>query len=200
MKNLALILLICWNSMGGQTIQPGVYNCGLNLAYDKASGLVTGYYENHTGWDEKANAPRFTCSFYIQGNFDEQNSKITTYSPLYKSDDSIDGILSITANNTISLQLNDEHGGCWNVENFKPRPVSFTLATKSEWLQVRYIATDKSYFYNSPAESAKRKSYVVKGDIIYVEKIQGEWAYCTYFGSKPVTYWLKVPDLNKLTN
>ena len=36
------------------------------------------------------------------------------------------------------------------------------------------------------------------GDIVYVEKIEGDWALCSYFDKKTTKGWLKVADLNQL--
>ena len=43
-----------------------------------------------------------------------------------------------------------------------------------------------------------KKKYIIKGDIVYVEKIEGDWALCSYFGKKTTKGWLKVADLNQL--
>ncbi|MES0490616.1 MAG: hypothetical protein ABUK01_11520 [Leptospirales bacterium] len=39
----------------------------LKIAYDPQQKLITGYYENATGFDPRTNEPRFSCLFYIEG-------------------------------------------------------------------------------------------------------------------------------------
>jgi len=43
------------------------------------------------------------------------------------------------------------------------------------------------------------KSYLVKNDIVYIERIEDGWAYATYIGKRTVKGWVKVKDLNKLS-
>lgn len=182
-----------------QTLTSGEYVDALQLAYDNTSKKITGYYENSTGWDEEAKSPRFTCVFYIEGRVDGKKVKIKTYYPNDKAGDAIEGDLEIMNNKTISIKLPEEHGGCWNVNHFADeKPEVFELGKSFNWIQIRYVDTAKSYFYSEKLEAKKLKSYLIKGDIVCVEKIENGWAFCTYFGKKVTKRWLKIVDLNKL--
>lgn len=195
-KIIILFILILFSSVtfSQQIIQSGEYDNSLRMAYDSESKKITGYYENYTGWDEKTKAPRFSCIFYIEGTVSEQKVKIKTYYPEDKNEDTIEGHIEIVNNETIYIVLPEEHGGCWNVQHFADKPDKFKLVKETNWIQIRYVDTEKCYFH----KSKKLKSFVIKGDIVYVEKIEGDWALCSYFGKKTTKGWLKVADLNQL--
>lgn len=44
--------------------------------------------------------------------------------------------------------------------------------------------------------SSKQKKYVVKNDFVYVEKIEGDWAYCSFYGNKITSGWINIANLN----
>ncbi|MFN7045076.1 MAG: hypothetical protein ACK4M1_07750 [Flavobacterium sp.] len=199
-KIITLFILFLFSSVGlsQQLIQSGEYDNSLRMAYDSESKKITGYYENYTGWDEETKAPRFSCIFYIEGTVSEQKVKIKTYYPEDKNEDTIEGHIEIANNETIYIVLPEEHGGCWNVQHFADKPDKFELIKKTNWIQIRYVDTEKSYFHKSKSDTKKQKPYVIKGDIVYVEKIEGDWALCSYFDKKTTKGWLKVADLNQL--
>ncbi|MFN0048823.1 MAG: hypothetical protein ACKVOU_06865, partial [Cytophagales bacterium] len=66
------------------------------------------------------------------------------------------------------------------------------------WIQIRYVESEKTYFYLDKSEDTKLKSYLVKSDFVCVEKMEGEWAYCTYFGKKISKGWMKMKDFNTI--
>ena len=199
-KTLSLFILFLFSNLGWsqQRIQSGEYDNSLRMAYDSESKKITGYYENYTGWDEETKAPRFSCIFYIEGTVSEQKVKIKTYYPENKNEDTIEGHIEIIDNVTLSIVLPEEHGGCWNVQHFADTPDKFKLIKEFNWIQIRYVNTEKSYFYKQQSDNKRLKSYIVKGDIVYIEKIEGDWALCSYFGKKTTKGWLKVADLNQL--
>lgn len=198
---LILIYLLTFSNFtfGQERIVSGEYEDGLKLAYDSDSKKITGYFESYTGWDEENKTPRFSCIFYIEGILEKGKAKITTYYPEDKTDDIIEGSLEFL-NNSVTIKLPEEHGGCWNVQHFADKPAQFQLEKKHNWIQIRYIDSNKSNFFSDKSIAKKLKTYLIKGDIIYVEKLEGEWAFCTYLNkkNKNVKGWLKTSDLNKL--
>lgn len=191
------IVLIPVITFGQPEITPGNYS-SLSLALDKTTKLVTGYYENSTGWDEEAQSPRFICAFYFYGTLSGTNAEIKSVMPKYPEMDTIPGVLEAAENKTVKIQMEEEHGGCWNVEHFKNKPVNFTLIQANPWIQVRYVSIEKTYFYSEQKEETKQSAYLVKGDIVYIEKLDNDWAYCSYVGKKITKGWIKVSELNKL--
>jgi hypothetical protein len=78
------------------------------------------------------------------------------------------------------------------------KPVDFTLDKSQPWIQVRYVNVAKAYFYSEQLDDKRMKTYLVKADVVCVEKIEAGWAYCTYFGKKISKGWVKVSELNIL--
>lgn len=76
---LTYILFSCFSF--AQTLESGEYEFGLKLAFNKETKILSGYFENHTGWDEQTNTPKFSCIFYIKGVANKNKFKILTYYP-----------------------------------------------------------------------------------------------------------------------
>jgi hypothetical protein len=182
----------------GQKIIPGDYGSGLKLSYDSTDNMLTGYFESYSGIDEKTNKPQFSCIFYIEGKAAGQKFGIRTYYPADKSADLIEGEIEIVKDKTVTLKLPKEHGGCWNVQHFADNPVAFELEKQADWFQIRYIDIDKAFFYKDKSVDTKMKSYLVKGDFVCIDKVEDEWARCTYYGEKTIKGWIKTEVLNKL--
>lgn len=199
-KTITLLVLLLSSSitLAQQILISGEYNYGLNLAFDSQTNRISGYYENYTGWDESTNNPSFSCIFYIEGTLKDGKSVIKTYYPNDEKEDLIEGNLEILNNNTIAIKLNEEHGGCWNVEHFTNEPAKFELGTPTKWFQIRFVKAPKTYFYNNLDKKKKTKKYLVSGDFVCIEKIENDMAYVTYFGKKTTKGWITVRDLNKL--
>lgn len=195
MKNLILFIFILSTSISfcQNTILSGDYDFELKLAFNSNTKKVTGYYENSTGEDNQ-----FSCIFYIEGIVSGNQFKIQTYFPNDKSEDLIEGTMEIVNSKFVKIKLPEEHGGCWNVEHFADKPVDFELNKKANWIQISYIIKEKSYFFKEKNEGTKMKSYLVKNDFVCVEKIEKEWAYCSYLGKRITKGWIKVKDLNQL--
>lgn len=181
-----------------QKIVSGIYDSGLTLAYDSVNNLVTGYYENSTGWDEATKSPKFSCTFYIEGIMKGNTVKLNTYYPFEKKEEIIPGTLEIKGSTSIQIALSEEHGGCWNVQHFTDEPVIFSLQNEKPWVKIRYINVAKSPFYSDKSMRKKPKGYLVKKDIVFIEAIDEVWAFCTFFGKKTTKGWIKTADLNTL--
>ena len=198
-QSITIILLVFFcSSLFGQPIISGDYDIGLKISYDSTSKKITGFYENSTGWDEKTNSPKFICAYYFEGIVTGKKIDINSYNPKYKKDDQIPGTIEIVTNSTVQIKLTDDHGGCWNVEHFTNRPVGFTLEKSQPWRQIRYVNAAKANFYSDKYDDKQMKAYLIMGDIVCIEKIDKEWAYCSYFGKKTIKGWLKLAELNNL--
>jgi hypothetical protein len=182
--------------MNGQIIS-GVYNSEMKLAYNPSNKVITGYYESYTGYDETTGNPQFSCIFYIYGTYTGTVSDIQTYYPTDKIEDMIIGSFKITDSVNISIKLPEEHGGCWNVSHFADDFVDFRLDEITDWLEIRYIESDKSFFYMDTNEESIRKAYIIKGDLIYIDKFENDWVHAIYYGNTITEGWLKKETLNK---
>lgn len=198
MNKLIFLLLISFPSFAQTTLVSGKYR-EMKIAFDKETKYVTGFYEDGTGLDEKTNQPMFSCMFYLEGKLTGNIARIRSYFPQDSTGDLIIGELRVVNNKEFIVHLPEEHGGCWNVEHFADEPNDFKLDTTESWLQIRYITKGKTYFHSAQSEASKQKAYLVKGDIVCVEKIQGEWLFCSYYTEKKITKgWIRSEDLNQL--
>ncbi len=201
MFNVLIVLLFLSNIGISQQLISGKYNSGLRLAYDSSKNLITGHFEEYTGWDHETKNPRFSCIFYIEGMIKNDSADIHTYFQLNKKDDLIDGKLKLSPDKQITLKLAQDHGGCWNVQPFMYEPIYFSLETKENWIQIRYVTAQKIFFFSDKDLNKKQKSYLLQGDIVYIEKIDDNWAYCTYYGKKKtIKGWIPLKALNTFSN
>ncbi len=196
MKKLLLLpfLFLFSSSFCQQVPVAGNYDGTLSLAFNLKTQRVTGYYENHTGEDDK-----FSCIFYLEGTVNGNQFKIQTYFPNAKSDDLIEGSMELVNPKSLKIKLHEEHGGCWNVEHFADEPVDFELSKATKWIQINYTIKEKVPLYSAKNIAKKLKSYLDKNDIVYIERIENGWAYSTYFGTRTVKGWIKTSDLNELS-
>lgn len=177
----------------------GVYDEGLIIAYDNKTNKISGYYENHTGWDNHRSTSRFSCIFYLQGKSGaDKFIKIKTWYP-DNPESVIFGVLKISdEKNKLSIKLNKEHGGCWNVQHFTDSTVNFDLTDRKNWLEIRIIRAERSYFYRKPDIKTRSTAYVINGDVIKVIKNKPEWTYVEYqnYNTGKITQgWIKTDSL-----
>lgn len=57
------------------------------------------------------------------------------------------------------------------------------------------IEVNKTYFYASPDESTRRRTFVVKGDELIVDTVTENWVKAAYEGNTTIIGWLKRTDL-----
>jgi hypothetical protein len=190
--------MLTWfaNVLFGQSIQSGEYEMGLRLAFDSKTKMLTGYFENYTGWDEKTKNPRFSCIFYIEGIVTKNNFKVLTYYPKDILNDTISGLIEINNDSTLNIILPSEHGCCCNVKHFADDPVKFNLEKRTNWTYIKYVVKNKTPIYSNKSETKKQKAYLVQGDFVCIDRIESEWAYCTFYGNKTTKCWIKTVDLN----
>jgi hypothetical protein len=180
-----------------EQVKSGEYEHGLKLAYNSSNGLITGIYEEYSGYDETTGNPRFSCVFYIHGFLNNNVASIETYYPLEKSDDLIAGEIELVNENEISIKLDDKHGGCWNVWDFTSDFTNFKLEANKDWLVIRFIVLEKTYFYKEKQEDTKRKAYLIEGDIVFIDKIENDWIHCSYYGKTITKGWMKLNSVNQ---
>ena len=172
-------------------LQPGSYDDGLlSIAVD--DDVVTGFYENYTGWDEKLQVPRFSCLVFFVGRIEGSKVEIVTSSTT--------GTIELLEGDEIKIGLEEEPGGCWNVEpDFDEEGVTFELTEKREWKFIRIVSSERAYFYNSPDEREQGKSYIIEGDILRVFEVEGDWVKGEYYGSQGITTgWIRESDLYEI--
>ena len=116
----SLFLLLSISNFGfSQVLESGQYGA-LQLAYDIENKLITGYYEDYTGWDANTESPRCSCTFYLEGKVFNGKVEINTYQPGYKLFHENKGVIEIIDDSSFSLSFNEpEKASCSNVVSFQ---------------------------------------------------------------------------------
>lgn len=172
----------------------------LRIAHDPATRAVTGYYYSLSGWDEELEAPRFSCIFAIHGILDGGQARIATAYP--GDSEVIGGTLVVTGEGALTITLDEEHGGCWNVEPGFPRSeggVSFTLDTQHPWTALRVVEARRAHFHDDADVGTRRKAYCVKDDVLPVKSSKPGWVEGQFeYKDKVTEGWVEEGDLYAL--
>jgi len=185
-------------------LQPntGIYDEGLIIVFDPIDSVISGYYENYSGWNESSSSPKFSCTFYFSGKVgSELGINIKSWYPGNPDVKSIiNGDLKLSDDlKSLSIRLESEHGGCWNVQHFADGEfVPFYFTKNTKWKDIRVVKSEKTYFHKEANDSSKRKAYVISGDVLKVVKVQNEWLLVEYknnISDKGTSGWVKAGDL-----
>jgi len=179
-------------------LRSGTYSDGLNIVFNHNNKSLKGYYYAEGGYDEKTQRALFSCGFYFLSTpVSSTTYNLKTFWPGDKSADTILGTLVLIDSSSFNIKLNEEHGGCWNVFHFADSLVKFELSEKKNWMDIRYVIEDKIYFRAAADEKQIQQAYLVKNDIVYIEKQIKDWVFCSYIGTEKNTKgWLKLSELN----
>lgn len=175
---------------------------GLLIGVDPSAGIVTGYYENFTGFDQASGKPRFSCIFYLKGSIKGTPPyTIDTWFPADRTRENlITGSLTPAKSDgteALKIKLPTEHGGCWNVQHFADDGgASFQLDVPGKWVAIRVVSAKRAYFYDDAAGTKKRKAYVIRGNPLRVSQSKPGWVYAEFAADgKTTTGWIKEADL-----
>jgi hypothetical protein len=142
----------------------------LLIGIDQDGGVITGFYENGTGWDEETKAPRFVCRFYLYG---EKH-----------------------ADDSVSVRLESEHGGCWNVNHFADKdPSKHSLDKTGSWTSIRVVKGRRAYFHDKPDAQTRRRAYLIKDNVIRIFSQMPGWVLAEFGDEKISRGWIKQSDL-----
>lgn len=183
-----------------QKVSSGIYGSGLNIAFDELTGKVTGFYDNESGYDEKTGTAQFSCTFYFSGKADLNQSNIISFYPGDSVPDSIPGILEFGINDQLTIRLNSDHGGCWNVQTFASEPVSFSLYKAVSWSQIRYVTGSNVDLFKDASGSSSFNVKLPFGSVVGISGMKGDFALCTVLNSTDdvISGWIKLSDLKLL--
>lgn len=154
----------------------GLYRGGLRLAID--GNVVSGYYEDASGWNEEVGAPQFWCEYSFTGTYKGSDTIPLTLS----SDSGATGSLEILSSEKIRVSLS--RSPCNNEE---PVTEEWEIADAYPLIAIKNVVASRSDFYSSPDESARRKAYLVRGDRAEIMEMNGEWYRVRYYGATATT-------------
>jgi hypothetical protein len=142
------------------------------------NGSLTGYFESSTG------RGHFSCIFFVSGKASGLANSVDTWFPGERSPkEVIHGVLELASSSekaAIRLKLEEEHGGCWNVQHFASDQAIFALTEQGNWESIRIVASKKTYFYDDPSSSKPRKAYAVTGNALRVFEARAGWVRAEY--------------------
>jgi hypothetical protein len=171
------------------------------VAVDRDTRTITGYYNSATGYDDETKSPRFTCIFYLRGKAEGKPPyKIVTWFPADRSE-VIDGTLEFSgksAARSVTIRLKEEHGGCWNVQQFATKDgATLMLDRTGTWSSVRVAAARKTHFYSSASTAQVLRSFVTTGDALKVSSTKPGWVQATFTNgdNKSTQGWIREADL-----
>ena len=181
--------------------QSGIYGRGrLLIAVNPEEKTLTGFFEDHTGWDENTDRPRFSCIFYFAGKLNDGDTIVITSWASPTMEEKIEGALTFSQDKGqpgVKIKLENEHGGCSNVQHFTDEDVVLHLDSVLDWKEIRLVKSEKAFFYDHPDLQDRRNAYVVKGDVLKIYEIKNGWVKAA-FGQKEITIgWIKEEDTYK---
>jgi hypothetical protein len=172
---------------------------GLVIGVDR-NGSLTGYFESSTGRGQ------FSCIFFVSGKVSGSADNVDTWFPgTREPKDVIKGVLEDMSSNgkpAIRLTLEEEHGGCWNVQHFASDQLTFVLTERGTWESIRIVASSKAFFYDDPLSPKPRRSYAVTGNALRVFDTRNGWVKAEYVSpeNRRTLGWIRERDLFSATS
>jgi hypothetical protein len=167
---------------------------GLLIGVDR-HGNLTGFFDSSTG------RGKFSCTFFVSGKLKGASARVDTWFPENRDRKMvIPGVLEGSSDDEapeIRLKLEEDHGGCWNVQRFAPDPATFPLTEKGSWQAIGVVASPKAYFYDSPASPKPRKAFAVTGNALRIFETRGGWVRAEYVSpeSRRTRGWVQKSEL-----
>jgi hypothetical protein len=97
----------------------------------------------------------------------------------------------------LRVHLQEEHGGCWNVEHFADaEPAEFRLEEESSWREVRVIAAEQAFLHEIPQMEKKTTQALVKDAAVGVLDARPGWVYTELWqNDQSLKGWIRSADL-----
>lgn len=160
----------------GQKFTSGMYE-GLMLAVDHDE--VMGFFNV-----ERGEGVTFRCSFFLKGKEVKGQANIVTWSGqrIRKDGDTYfsPGLLKNENKDDIYLKIEQgsgEHPGCDMAIGPQVGEEGLPLSRNYEakWASLRMVKNDRASLFSEPAPDKKTKSYFIRGDVLGVLSVNGEW-------------------------
>jgi hypothetical protein len=174
----------------------GIYENGnFILGVNNKEGMITGYFGNCVGYDERTKKPLICCIFFLYGTREGDKYRITTWYP--GTQDQIAGELKLPEPGKLDLfiRLKELPPGSMAHYFDVERGNNFLLDSPGGWMEVRVVSAPKAYFHREPDVKSKRLAYIVKRDVVRVYEKKNGWALAKYQHTKG---WIKEEDLFSL--
>jgi len=178
-----------------QELRPGIYEGDLTATFQigvSAEGIATGFYEDYTGENQQ-----FSCVIFFSGKM--TGVKFTILDAYSTRETDTIGVMEILDSTSFKI-TGEQPGGCWNVEPniglMKDKGLTFHRIEPRSWKAIRMVSADKAFFYREPNLGTKRKTYVIKSNILHILETRADWVRAEFQGPKSTTTgWIQEEDL-----
>ena len=177
------------------SLKAGDYG-GILVTVDPAGHLIAGRFDQATVGNGTEASPQFTCRFAFYAPLaDAPSAPVEVWMDAKRSA----GVLTAVDAASFDLQLDEQPGGCWNVDPAagaldKGARFQLDAGSTAPALPFRVVSAEKAFFY-SKIDGPPRAAYVVAGDVVTVLAAQEQWVEVSYGATKG---WLRVADLRPL--
>jgi hypothetical protein len=182
------LFLLCFISCKGQSeisLKQGVYDNGSVVVLHNNVKLFSGVIN----LQEDIN-----CKLFFYGSaVDNKNSRISIYNPVDASTSS--GYISYSENEII-IKSDLVLFPCQRILDLSSGE-SFSYSNKLDFNNCLFslVKSEKSFLYSKPTVLTKKKSYLIKDDIVVVCEKKDKWIKIKYLAKKNIFFWIKAEDL-----
>ena len=197
-KFFILFFLLLNSSCFSQStcIKSGVYDNFLYLGYDFSSKSISGYID-YSPYEEDKESVQITCKLFFHGKVNSCDSNSIAVYQITDTIISYKGFISFH-NDTLKLKVINNVPSCTAVVDFNSKgTANFVLAKAREFKNFRIIRGKTKIFLRQDDHSQTNK-YLIRGDIVDVLKVNGQWALIKFYSSKVVQGWVKIDNLLNL--
>lgn len=137
------------------------------------------------------------CKMFFWGKLKDNSDSISIYNPIDKSINR--GSLTYI-DKKITIKSNEVLFPCQRIIDLKQGwPFFYTNKTNWENCTFDFVKQEKSFLYSKPNQMTKKKSYLLKNDVVLVFEKKGQWLKIKYIKNDKTFFWIKNNDLFGLT-
>ncbi len=159
------------------------------IAFDPASGSLTGYHEQFRIGNGSASFPQFGCSFFFAGEETRRGRtprfRIEASSDpeaLSRGESEASGVLEFLGERVHLRFARDELPGCRSV--LDTSGLSAELKQRHEWLRIGMLS-EGAPFRRAPAHAAAAMDFQASNDqLVYVRERRNCWLYAAHHGPR----------------
>ena len=169
-------------------VVPGDYG-DTAVAFDPASGSLTGYHESFRIGNGSASSPQFGCSFFFVGEKTRRGGAprfrieaAADPDALSRGESEASGVLEFPGERVRPRFARDELPGCRSVQDTSD--LSAELKQRQEWLRIG-ILSEGAPFRRAPALAAAAMDLQAPdGQLVYVRERRNCWLYADHRGPR----------------
>ena len=151
----------------------------------------------------------FRCAFFLKGKEVKGQANIVTWSgQRIRKDGDIyifPGLLKNENKDDINLKIEQGYGGhpgCGMAigPQIGEKGLSLSRNYEAKWASLRMVKNDRASLFSGSALDKKTKSYFIKGDVLGVLAVNGDWINVEFprDGKKMIKGWVRSDDVEDL--